>query len=387
MAQAPVIAPKKSPEASGDKKEQVTPDPKKGSAPDPGADDPKKKTPSADDDKRGGGDDNKGGDDKGKPDPKLGDTAWREPIVALAGDNAERKTLLEGFATFDDMAAALERGASSGDDWRADMAGGDDALKKELERYNSPAEAGRALKEAKDRIRKGVAAMPAADATPEEWGKFSSEHLGRPEKVEDIKVEPVLADGDELTDDEAAITAAVLGAAHKSGKFGQVHNQDLAQIVVDLLVGGRKEMEGRTAAKKAAHEKDLRKVWKSDSEFTTNVGYANAAAAAFCSQAGVDPGALAALKLEDGTRLGDHALYAQAMAVAGRQIGEDPIIPDDDNAPGTTLADLEAALKGENAKRNSSKQVERNEYDSEPAKARRAALRAKIDRAKSARTK
>lgn len=353
-------APKNSPNDGGNPDPKATPDPK-----DKGTQDPS-----------GGGsaDDNKGG----TPDPKAGDFKWREPIVALAGDNAERKALLEGFESFDDMAAALERGRS--DDWRELMSGGDSALKKELERYTSPAEAGRALKEAKDRIRSGGASVPAADASPEDWAKFSTENLGRPEKPEDIKVEPKLPDGEELTTDEATIVSAVLGAAHKSGKFGEAHFQDLAQVVVDLLVGGRKEMETRAGAKKTDHEKALRKVWTNDADFKANVGYANAASAALCQQAGVDSVALGDLVLADGTRLGDHEAFARTMAVAGRLLGEDPNLGDD-NGGGTSLADLQAQLKAETDKRKGTAK-EKAEYDTPEAAKRRADLRGKIDRAK-----
>lgn len=342
------------------------------------------KKPDATDD--GGGtdddDDKGGGGGGGGEDHKTGDVAWREPIMALAGDNADRKALLEGFATFDDMAAALERG-QGGDDWRERMAGGDAKLREELNRYGSEAEAGRALKEAKDRIRSGAggASIPANDASPEDWAKFSTEHLGRPEKAEDIKVEPKLEDGEALTADEATIMAAVLGAAHKSGKFGEAHFQDLSQVVADLLVGGRKEMESRASAKKKEHEAALRKVYTNKADFDEAIGYANSAAAYACQQSGVDPEALAELQLADGTRLGDHELWARALSVLGRERGEDPTLTD--NKPGGSLTELEAQLKAETAKRSGTAK-EKAEYDTKEARDRRADLRRKIDRIKAA---
>lgn len=333
-------------------------------------------TPPADPGKKA--DDAKGGD-AGK---------WLEPFLAAAGDNADLKAAFEKFETQDAFKAALEgKTAGDPDNWREAMAGGDSELLKELQRYNSAADAGRALTEAKKKAReKGGVTVPPADAPLEARAAFYNEHFGRPEKVEDIKFEPKLPDGEELAEPEAQIVSGVLQAMWKTGNYGQPHMEAMGQIATDLLIGGRKEMEARKEARQAETRAELKKLWGSDKALEENLRYANGHASYLCASVGVDPAELGNLELSDGTRLGDHPLYAQVMAFGGRDRGEDPGVGEDRGGGGASVQELEAELKKESAKRTGTPR-ERNEYDTPEAAKRRAELRTKIQRAKGGKSK
>ncbi len=86
-----------------------------------------------------------------------------------------------------DAGAPLAGGGSAADpekpvaatwpeDWRKQMAGGDEAYLKQLERFDSPAAVGKSLREAQLKISQGGAkpALPK-DATPEQLAAFRKE--------------------------------------------------------------------------------------------------------------------------------------------------------------------------------------------------------------------
>lgn len=93
------------------------------------------------------------------------------------GDAKESATAaLSSFKTPQELVGAL--------DWRKNVAGGDEAAVKMLERFSTPADLGKAYREAVTKIRSGELAKPLPkDATPEqvaEWRKGN----GIPEKPE-----------------------------------------------------------------------------------------------------------------------------------------------------------------------------------------------------------
>jgi len=87
------------------------------------------------------------------------------------------------------------------DDWRAQMANGDERAARLLERYTSPDAVGKALMAAQQRIRSGeVKLRPGPEATDEQRAGWRKEH-GIPETARDYDV-PILLDGkyDDLDD-------------------------------------------------------------------------------------------------------------------------------------------------------------------------------------------
>lgn len=269
-------------------------------------------------------------------------------------------------------------GSDDGDpDWRTEMAGDDKDLLKRLERFSSLADMGRSFKEAERLARaKGVSAPPAADAPLEEKAAFYTQHFGRPEKPEDITVEPSLPDGEQFREEEVTLLKGVLGLAHKSAVFGKDQLDAVAQIVTDMVVGGRKEMEKKAETARADTETALRKAWGKDYE--QNLEFANAYAGMRCKQAGVDPNDLANLRLEDGSLLGDSVLWARVMALGGRDHAEDPLLNRGDDRT-DDAGDIRKQLDAEMAKMNGSA-AEKKEYATPAAAERRRKLRQALKR-------
>lgn len=266
-----------------------------------------------------------------------------------------------------------------GDDWRKRLAGDDPDALKRLQRFASEGDVVRSLLAAERKLRSGgQVALPGEGASDEDVAKFYTEHLGRPEKAEDIKVSPTLPEGEELTEQETAVLNGVLGMAHKQGRFGQPQFDAMAQIVVDLLVGGRKEQEKLASSAQKKTEQDLRKTWGGD--YDRNLQLANQYAGMRCEQAGVDPTSLVSLVLADGTRLGDHPLFARVMALGGRDFAEDPMMVPRDDAGGG-LEKMRSDLKELMDKANSKDTRVRREYDSAADTERRRKLREQIARA------
>lgn len=308
-----------------------------------------------------GGDGGSGGDDGGNGDGGSGD-----------GDDPSKAGAKGGEGD------AGDQGGSGDDpDWRDLMAGDDKDLRKRLERFGSIEDVGKSLKEAERLARaKGVSAPPAADAPLEEKAAFYTQHFGRPEKAEDISVEPNLPEGEEFREEEVTLLKGALGMAHQSGVFGKEQLDALAQMVTDMVVGGRQEMGKKVEAARTATETELRKVWGRD--YDVNLEYANAYAGMRCQQAGVKPAELAGLRLEDGSLLGDHPLWARVMALGGRDHAEDPLLNRGDDRS-DDAGDLQTKLNAEMAKMNGTA-AEKKEYASEAARNRRAKLRQAIKR-------
>lgn len=336
------------------------------------------KKAAASDDGGGGGDDDSsgGGDDDDKKKKKT-------PAKASGADDGGDDDSgggdddQGGGADDDDAGGDDDSGGGDDEDWRAQMAGGDEKFLARLTRFASLADVGRSLQAAEKAARaKGGVQPPAADAPVEEKAKFYTEHFGRPAKVEDLRVEPTLPDGEEFQDEEVTLLQGVMGLAHQAGVFGQEQLDVMAQMVTDLVVGGRRELGSRVKATQQKTKAALEKVW-GKKDFQANLNYANAYAAMRCEQAGVEPGALAELRLQDGSRLGDNELYARVMALGGRDHAEDPNMNRDES--GGSVTDLHAELKKEMGLMNGTP-AERKEYATPAAAERRKRLREAIKR-------
>lgn len=324
-----------------------------------------------------------------KKDVKPADAAAAEAAAkAAAEEEAKKKAAAENDdADGDDDDASDADGDESGDDddagagdddWRARMAGDDADLLKEAQRYDSEESLLRALVTAKKKLRERAGLeVPKADASVEEKAKFYSEHFGRPEKVEDVKLDVTLPDGEELTEAESLTVKQVTGLLHAAGVFGDEQMAIGRQIVADLAIGGRKELEEAAGVFRENATKTLEKKWKKD--YQPNLALAQNYMAMRCEQVGVDPHALANVRLENGALLGDDPLFLQVMSAGGREHNEDPGMLREE-AGGAKAADLKDALDKEMAKRNSANGADRRYYDSAEGKARRAKLREDLKR-------
>lgn len=341
---------------------------------------------SGDDGSGGGGDDDskkkKPGADGGAGDDGSGDDSKKKKPAAAAGDGegGDGDDGGGGGGGDDDDSGGGDDGSGGDDgDWRVRMAGGDKVLLARLQRFAAEGDVGRSLLAAEKKAReKGGIQLPAADAPLEERAKFYTQHFGRPENVEDIELQPSLPDGEELQEPEVQLLQSVAGRLHQAGIFGNDQIQAAAQLVTDMIVGGRQELTKKVTDSRKVARQQLAKAW-GESNVEANLEYANNYAAMRCEQVGVDPKALATLRLEDGSLLGDNPLWAQIMAAGGRDHAEDPGMLHEKVEGG--VGDLQKQLNTEMAKMNSKDAKERKFYGSEEGKALRNRLRSAIKRA------
>lgn len=328
---------------------------------------------------------NPGSDGKDKTPPADSPEA-KAAAEAAATAQAEEEARKKAAGKADDDGAG-DGDADPGDDddddagdedWRARMAGGDAETLDELKRYDSEESLARAVVQLKKKLReKGGITLPKADAPVEEKAAFYTEHMGRPEKAEDIKLEVNLPENEALNEGEAATVKQVAELMHKAGVFGAEQIEAGLQMVADLAVGGRKELEEAAGVFRTKAKDALTKLWKRD--FEPNLAMAQNYMAMRCEEAGVDRGELANVRLENGALLGDHPLFLRVMALGGRDHSEDPGMLREE-AGGAKAADLKDALDKEMAKRNSNDARERRYYDSAEGKARREKLRKDLKR-------
>lgn len=117
--------------------------------------------------------------------PAGGDQGGATPPAGGEGGDQGR-SLAQGGGEERELAPA----AKWPDDWRQQLAGGDEALLKQLNRYASPANYAKAGFEAQQRLRSGQAKEPLPDnPTPEQVTAWRKDN-GIPEKAEDYKIEP-----------------------------------------------------------------------------------------------------------------------------------------------------------------------------------------------------
>jgi len=152
------------------------------------------------------------------------------------------------------------------DEWRKLAAGEDEKVTKLLERYNSPADVAKALRDAQIKISQGLKTTLKKDATPEELAAWRQEN-GVPEKPEgyELKFDDGLVIGD---DDKPLIDqyVAAMHAQNASPEMVKAGVQTYLKMQQDI-VRGREEMD---VEHKTATEDTLRQEW--GGEYTKNIG-------------------------------------------------------------------------------------------------------------------
>lgn len=161
-------------------------------------------------------------------------------------------------------------GSSSGnafpEDWREQLAGGDPKKLARLGRYSSPDKFSEGFFNAQAQLSEGRANEPLPEnATPEQLAEFRANN-GIPESAD--KYELSLEDGLSLSDDDKAILAPILEAAHSA-------HATPAQVsaMSNAFFKGREAEMAAIAAQDQTHideiREDLREEWGSD--FRTNM--------------------------------------------------------------------------------------------------------------------
>jgi hypothetical protein len=175
-----------------------------------------------------------------------------------------------------EKAAADEAGKTEvkspwGDNWREEMAGGDDDVAKAISRYGSPKGVARALREAQVAIRSGQQRLPKPDPKDEkamaEWRKAE----GIPDDPTGYKLPESVQK--RLTDDDKPILSSFTEFAHTKGA-----RQDVVDIAAEWYLdmaeaAQAKQLETDKADAESA-EDALRKDW-SNGEYKGNLTLAS----------------------------------------------------------------------------------------------------------------
>lgn len=205
-----------------------------------------------------------------------------------------------------------DKGKSAwGDDWRDQMAGGDEDVAKIIKRYGSPRGVAKALKDAQEMIRSGKLKRDAPDPNDEkamaEWRK----EQGIPDDPTGYKLpDPV---SKRLTDEDKPILAAFTEFAHSKNAPQSVIDIATEWYVENAEKAATVQSEQDRAAEEEA-EDALRKDW-SHAEFKTNM----ALASRFIADAPGIGENWSEYRGPDGRRLGDNPQFIAWAADMGRQ--------------------------------------------------------------------
>lgn len=202
-------------------------------------------------------------------------------------------------ATTEKAAGATEEAKGTWpESWREEMAGGDEAVAKLINRYGSPKGIAKALLEKETLIRSGQVKKAAPDPKDEkavaEWRK----EQGIPEAATDYK--PPTIKGHEWTDEDKPVLATYFEMAHAKGLPQAVLDANL-EIYANLQRDAQEKQFNFDKEHRVNTEEDLRKDW--GPEFRANMTLAKRA-------------------LADVPEVGD--LWAEARLPDGRLLGSVP---------------------------------------------------------------
>lgn len=228
--------------------------------------------------------------------------------AAAAPAPAPVGTIAEG-ATTDTPAA---HPADWPEDWRLKMAGDDKAYLKTLERYNSPNDVAKALKELRAAQSSGkLKAAAPENATPEQLAAWRAEN-GIPAAPEEYKAE--LPNGVVLGEADQPLVKSFQATAHElnmtGGQFQKVMSwyfQEAARIDT--------ERQTQDIQFKQMAEDTLRSEW--GQSYRQNVTAVENFAA---GMPGDLRNQLFGGRLADGTRIGDHPDFIKWMALSANQL-------------------------------------------------------------------
>ena len=231
------------------------------------------------------------------------------------------------------------------DDWRLQMAGGDEKLAKQLDRYQNPGDVSKALLAAQQRIRSGEykrAAPPegADEAAMKAW----REEQGIPATPDAYSFQYEGKPLDMSTLDEGAKA----GVQKLQQTFHKLNlNQDQAAELSNVLVSFGEQQAEQTAAMDAEHfdasDDHLRSAWGSDYKVNLKANWH------YMEQTfGKDVvNALLEARLPDGMKLANAPWFNEGLNRAARSMGGDRMVEGSSEAKGvdSRIAEIEAIMK------------------------------------------
>ncbi|MGX9983963.1 hypothetical protein [Methylobacterium fujisawaense] len=228
------------------------------------------------------------------------------------------------------------------DDWREQLAGGDEAFLKQLKRYASPANYAKAGYEAQQRIRSGAAKEPLPEnPTPEQITAWRKDN-GIPEAPDGYKIEP----GDGLVFGEAdkPMLDAFRQFAHEHNWTPQQVNQGAA-FVAQLGEQQRAAMDQADKSFRGEAQEQLREEW--GREYSANIASMQNVVNRYGG-----PGTLDLLmggRTADGRLIGDNPQVLRLLSTLAREINPlGTVVPagtaDAGKAAESELAELRAKM-------------------------------------------
>ena len=231
------------------------------------------------------------------------------------------------------------------DDWRLQMAGGDAKLAKQLERYQNPADVGKGLLAAQQRIRSGEykrTAPPegADDAAMKAW----REEQGIPVTAADYTFQVEGKPLDMSTLDESAKA----GVEKLQQTFHKLNlNQDQAAELSNVLISFGQQQAEQTAAMDADHfdasDDHLRSTWGADYKVNLKANWH------YMEQTfGKDVvNSLLEARLPNGMKLANAPWFNEGLNRAARSMGGDRMVEGSSEAKGvdSRIAEIEAIMK------------------------------------------
>lgn len=198
------------------------------------------------------------------------------------------------------------------DDWRVRMADGDEAFLKQLRRYASEKNFGKAHKDAIKELRTKRAGVSLPDNASEEEVAEYRKAAGIPETPDGYQI--TLPNAEQASDADKEVLSAILETAHKT-------NTPPANLkaIADIYFAKQQEFAARQAeeAKRSAAEtiRTLRSEWSR--EWDLNMRVMDDTLDQYTGNRG---GELASLRLANGQPLATHELFARFVVNAGREL-------------------------------------------------------------------
>jgi len=226
-----------------------------------------------------------------------------------------------------------------GDDWREQMAGGDEDIAKIIKRYSSPRNIAKALKDAQEMIRSGKLKRDAPDPNDEKAMAEWRREQGIPDDPTGYKLPDPVAK--RLTDEDKPVLAAFTEFAH--GKNAPQSVIDIAsEWYVENMEKAAEASANRDREAEEAAEDALRKDW-SHADFKANMTLAKRFTAEI-------PGVgenWTEFRGPDGRRLGDSPDFIMWAADMGRQHFGDVTFanPDSDRRHTARKEEIEKVMK------------------------------------------
>lgn len=242
--------------------------------------------------------------------PTSEPAAWNVDWKGIVGDDEESLNL---FADYKSAADLLNDVKKARTDWRDLLSGGDENLKKVLDRWTDPVNAGKAYVSLRQKMGDAnYVRKPGPKASPEEVAEFRAA-IGVPEDAKGYKVN--MPEGVTPSDLDKAIIENHIAIAHQTGQTQEQVDANIASYFAGAKLV-QKQTEEAIKQIRAENEDTLRLKW--GPEYRGHLDLAKR----FLNDHMADFGSTDFLELElkNGARVGDFLPFVEWAAQMGRNM-------------------------------------------------------------------